>query len=123
MKKLVIAILVLIIAMLSIACDDGTFVCQECGKTIELNHETDGDGNSYICKDCSYEQGYIDGYNYLVDLIDYGKIRELERAEEIDDIPFPTTEDGEIDWDFIKERAINKFRDRYERNLEKNSKE
>ncbi|MEY8366792.1 hypothetical protein AALA22_14230 [Anaerovoracaceae bacterium 41-7] len=40
--------------------------CYECGKVFELNSEEEG-LKSYICENCSFEQGFIKGYNALVD--------------------------------------------------------
>lgn len=55
------------------------FQCYECDSTVELDEDSweDEDGNShsynaYTCEDCAYEQGYIDGYNALVDELLYG---------------------------------------------------
>lgn len=86
--------------------------CYECGKVFELNYADyeDDEGNSherpaYICKDCAYEQGFIDGYNYLVDKIADGDYSNLQPIDEI-----PITDDGEIDFEKAKEdrRRSNK---------------
>ena len=40
--------------------------CYECGKVFELNSEEEV-LKSYICQNCSFKQGFIKGYNALVD--------------------------------------------------------
>lgn len=78
--KRILMILLILSTMLFTSCGNARkFECYECGSTVELNEEfwEDEDGNSYsynayTCEDCAYEQGYIDGYNALVDELLYG---------------------------------------------------
>lgn len=86
-------ILVLSSSILLTACitqDD--FECYECGKLIEFDYVDyeDDEGNSherrtYICEDCAYEQGFIDGYNYLVDKVDDGDYSNPQLIDEVPD--------------------------------------
>ncbi|WP_425755133.1 hypothetical protein ACPW7J_09685 [Ihubacter sp. rT4E-8] len=51
------------------ACNEQNVECYECGKSIELDYVDDDEGNiqTYICENCAYSQGFIAGYNALVD--------------------------------------------------------
>lgn len=71
MKKKFCAALCLLLILSSVslltACNaQNDIECYECGKVFELSSSEEG-LKSYICENCSFEQGFIEGYNALVD--------------------------------------------------------
>lgn len=91
-KFIILLFLILQLAFTVSSCSSQSFECYECGKSVGIEYDAaeDEDGNThdvstYMCKECSYEQGFIDGYNSLLDKIYDGDLSDIDYINSIPD--------------------------------------